>query len=180
MSKKVLCLLADGFEEAEAITPVDLLRRAGFSVTTCGLNSQGVKASHGLEVKADTVLAEVLDQEFDCLYLPGGAGHVHFLEDERVMALIRKYAEDESRVLAAICASPTILGRMGYLKGRNYTCFTSMNADFGGTYHHVPVVADGHILTGRSMAAAVDMGLLMIEKMGGEELCLKIKESIYY
>ncbi|MBQ4251449.1 MAG: DJ-1/PfpI family protein, partial [Erysipelotrichaceae bacterium] len=150
---RVLCLLADGFEECEAIAPIDLLRRAGVEVVTSGLRNREVKGSHGINVLADAVLDEVSSQDFDCLMLPGGKGHKNFLADERVMDLIRRY-HDEDRYLAAICASPTILGRLGYLKDKDYTCFTSMNEDFGGRYHHCSVVADGHLLTGRSMAGA--------------------------
>ncbi|MBQ7223156.1 MAG: DJ-1/PfpI family protein [Erysipelotrichaceae bacterium] len=161
---RVLCLLADGFEECEAIAPIDLLRRAGVEVVTSGLRNREVKGSHGIDVLADAVLDEVSSQDFDCLMLPGGKGHKNFLADERVMDLIRRY-HDEDRYLAAICASPTILGDLGYLKGKNYTCFEPMNRDFGGNYTGRYAEVDGKLITGKSMAAAIDFGLAVVETL---------------
>ena len=161
---RVLCLLADGFEECEAIAPIDLLRRAGVEVVTSGLKNREVKGSHGINVLADAVLDEVSGLDFDCLMLPGGKGHKNFLADKRVMDLIRRY-HDEEKYLAAICASPTILGDLGYLKGRNYTCFEPMNRDFGGNYTGRYAEVDGKLITGKSMAAAIDFGLAMVETL---------------
>ena len=86
----------------------------------------------------------------------------------------------ENKMVAAICAAPTILGHMGYLKDKNYTCFTSMNEDFGGTYVDTYVVKDGNIITARSAAASIDFGFMIIQYLQGEAQEKKIKEQIYY
>ena len=176
---KALCLLAEGFEDVEALAPVAILRRAGIKTDLCSLGDLIVIGSHGERVIADLSLEDVRDEEYDCLMLPGGKGHVNLEKDERVLQLIRKFASSD-RYIAAICAAPTILGRMGLLKGRNYTCFTLQNEDFGGYYHHQHVVVDGRLITARAMAASIDYGLKLVEILGSPELCQQVKERIYY
>ena len=87
---------------------------------------------------------------------------------------------ENNKIVAAICAAPTILGRQGYLKDRNYTCFTSMNEDFGGTYVDQYTVSDGNLITGRSAAASIDFAFAFMEKLIGKEKCEEVKTSIYY
>ena len=98
---------------------------------------------------------------------------------EGVQALIKQYTE-QGKVVAAICASPTILGHAGYLKGKNYTCFTSMNEDFGGHFTGEYVAVDGNIITGQSAAASIDFGFAIVEKLLGKEKTEQVKQSIYY
>ena len=93
--------------------------------------------------------------------------------------LLRDF-DDTGRYLCAICAGPTILGRAGYLKGKNYTCFTAMNDDFGGTYREDYAVTDGRIITGKSAAAAIDFGFAILQAVAGEEAAQKTKKEIYY
>ncbi len=176
---KALCLLAEGFEDVEALAPVAILRRAGIKTDLCSLGDLVVIGSHGERVIADLTLDDANEDEYDCLMLPGGRGHVNLEKDERVLRLIRKFfAED--RYVGAICAAPTIIGRMGLLKGRDYTCFTPQNGDFGGNYHHQHVVVDGKLITARAMAASIDYGLKLVEVLGSPELCQQVKERIYY
>ena len=100
-------------------------------------------------------------------------------KSEPFKKIIREF-HDAGKYIAAICAAPTILGRMGLLKGRNYTCFTSMNADFGGTYVDQYVVTDGKLITGRSAAATVDFGIAVCEALQGTEKAEELKKAIYY
>ena len=95
------------------------------------------------------------------------------------MAILKTFM-DADKVVAAICAAPTILGRQGYLKGKNYTCFTSMNEDFGGTYVDQYTVTDGNLITGRSAAAVIDFAFAIIEKLAGKEKAEAVKNEIYY
>ena len=95
------------------------------------------------------------------------------------VALIKQFIE-AGKLVAAICASPTLLGHAGYLKGKNYTCFTSMNEDFGGIYHEDYAVTDGNIITGKSAAATFDFAFAILEKLAGKETVEKVKKEIYY
>ncbi|MBR4592866.1 MAG: DJ-1/PfpI family protein, partial [Elusimicrobiaceae bacterium] len=113
------------------------------------------------------------------LVLPGGPGYDKLEKNTQVQQLIQQFIKD-GKVVAAICASPTILGRAGYLKGKKYTCFTSMNEDFGGTFTGGYVAVDGNIITGQSAAATVDFGLAIIEKLLGKDKADAVKKSIYY
>lgn len=101
-------------------------------------------------------------------------------ENEKVREQIRNFYNDENKVLAAICASPTILGRMGLLKGKKYTCFKSMNEDFGGEYQEDYAVTDGNLVTGKSAAAAIDFAFAVMEKLTGKDHTDQVKASIYY
>ena len=112
------------------------------------------------------------------LLLPGGA-HWRLLEQSSFVLNAIKYFMDNNKVVGAICAAPTILGRMGYLKNKNYTCFTSMNDDFGGKYIDKKVVVDGNLITARSVASAIVFAYAIIEKLLGKEALNKIKEQIY-
>ena len=96
-----------------------------------------------------------------------------------MQALIKTFVETD-KVVAAICAGPTLLGHAGYLKGKNYTCFTSMNEDFGGTYHDDYAVTDGNIITAKSAAATLEFAFAIIEKLLGQEVADKTKKEIYY
>lgn len=113
------------------------------------------------------------------LFLPGGPHYQKLEQDERVMAILDHFA-NQNKLIAAICAAPTILGRRGLLKGKQYTCFTSMNEDFGGTYVDQYTVADHNIITGRSAAAVIDFAFAIIEKIKGAQEAQEVKKSIYY
>ena len=115
-------LLVDGFEEIEALTPVDILRRGGMEVQTVGVNGKRVTGAHNILVEADILLEDVIWEQMDMLILPGGPGHFRISESAEAVRLIRLAAE-KNCYLAAICASPSILGKLGLLKGKKATCF---------------------------------------------------------
>ena len=100
-------------------------------------------------------------------------------QNDQVKGILKSFFE-KGKLTAAICAGPTVLGHMGLLKGKKYTCFTSMNEDFGGTYVDQYVVTDGNLITGRSAAASIDMAFAIIEYVLGQEECEKVKQSVYY
>ena len=181
MTKQVCMLLADGFEELEAVGTFDILKRAGVEVDTLALIGNQARGKHNL-VWTELIPLEKLangEMYYDALILPGGP---HYATLEKIPLVQQKIKQflDNGKVVAAICASPTILGRMGLLKGKNYTCFTAMNEDFGGNFTNQYATIDGNIVTGQSAAAAVDFGFAIVEKLCGPEKVNEVKKSIYY
>ena len=176
---KVLCILTDGFEELEAVGTIALLRRAKIDIDVCAIDA--TKACGRFEIAMDDLknLADVCASEYDVLFLPGGPHYQKLESNETVLSILKQFI-DEEKLVCSICAAPTILGRQGYLKGKRYTCFTSMNEDFGGTYVDEYAVVDGNLITGRSAAAVIDFAFAIIEKVLGEQRAQEVKDSIYY
>ena len=156
-----IVLFADGFEELEAIAPIDLLRRAGVEVTTASLpDNRHVTGRSNITAHTDTTLAAVQGQLFDLLFLPGGAGVKNLRADPRVReGVLAHHAAD--RWLAAICAAPTILNDCGLLAGRRYTAHFSVAAELPAILAAERVVTDGKITTSRGAGTAVEFGLHM-------------------
>ncbi len=174
----VLAILAEGFEEIEAIASVDLLRRAGVKVTLAALGDGiHVTGRNGMTVHADASLAAVETQEFDCLFLPGGPGVKHLRADARVRALALRYATAD-RWLAAICAAPAVLHDAGLLKGRRYTAHFSVADELPDILSGERVVADGRLLTSRGAGTAIDFGLLLVEKLVSPDQAREVAQSI--
>ena len=174
---KILAMIFDGFEELEGTAPFALLRRAGLDLTIVS-NRTDVIGAHYLHLTDLSLINEVDYKEYDALLLPGGP-HYRFMESFGYALEIIKYFMEQDKVVCAICAAPTILGHMGYLKNKNYTCFTCMNEDFGGTYIDQKVVVDGNLITARSAAASIEFGYEIIRKLSGEEALLSLKKRIY-
>ena len=176
----IYVLLADGFEDIEALSPVDILRRAEIDVKTVGVNSKSVTSSHKVTVTADIMIDEVDKVDMDMLVLPGGAGYTNLDKSEKVHSLI-SYALENDIYIAAICASPSIIGKRGLLKGKHYTCFPGFEkfAD-GGIYSGEKAVLDGKILTGKGAGAAADFGFKMVEIFKGKDLADSLKKTMQY
>ncbi len=168
---KVLVPLAGGCEELEAVTIIDLLRRAGIEVVTAGLQPGIVKASRGTQLLPDATLDAVLRVEFDMIVLPGGMpGAQHLREDPRIIALLKKMAE-QGKYTAAICAAPTVLAEAGLLVGKRVTSYPGFldKLDVPGmAYLKDAVVKDGKILTSRGPGTAMDFALALIEALAGK------------
>ena len=169
---RVLLPLAQGCEELEAVTIIDLLRRAGIEVVSAGLQAGIVKASRGTQLVPDTTLDAVLNEEFDMIALPGGMpGAQHLREDPRIIGLLKKMAEQD-RYTAAICAAPTVLAEAGLLAGRRATSYPGFLDKIevpGMAYLKDAVVQDGKILTSRGPGTAMDFALALIEALAGKE-----------
>ena len=178
----VLAILAEGFEEIEATTPVDLLRRAGAEVTVAAIG-EGIHVTGrmGITLHADTTLAAVIaaepPREFDCLFLPGGPGVKHLRADPRVRALVLQQ-DSARRWLAAICAAPTVLHDAGLLAGRRYTAHSSVANELTAILRNERVVTDEHIITSRGAGTALDFGLLIVEKLFSAEKAGEVARSI--
>jgi len=174
----VLAILADGFEEIEAITPIDLLRRAGAAVTVAALAANiHVTGKNGLTVHADTPLGLVESNDFDCVFLPGGPGVKHLRADPRVRAILLRH-HSTRRWLAAICAAPTVLHDAGLLAGRRFTAHFSVANELPALLADQRVVVDGNVLTSRGAGTALDFGLLLVEKLFSAESSREIGRSV--
>lgn len=182
MKKNVYVFLADGFEEIEGLTVVDLLRRANAEVTTVSIMKEKVICgSHGIRVIADALFEEVDFEAADMLVLPGGLpGTTYLGEHEGLLTLLKKF-DQEQRYIAAICAAPRIFGRLGFLEGRRAISYPAMEPELrGASIVREPVVVDGHVITSRGMGTAIDFALKMIEILFGKAEALKQRESIVY
>lgn len=169
---RVLVPIAQGCEELEAVTIIDLLRRAGIEVVTAGLGEGPVTCSRGVVLVPDTTLDEVLDQEFDMVVLPGGLpGADHLQSDPRIRRLLQRMAE-QGRYTAAICAAPKVLASAGLLEGREATSYPGVleSMELPATrLLEKPVVADGKVITSRGPGTAMDFALALIERLLGKE-----------
>jgi len=178
MKKRVLCLLAPGFEEIETITPVDLLRRADAEVVLASLSgSLLVVGRCGVAVQADVTLAEVAEQAFDLLFIPGGPGVKQLREDGRAAQLARAYAS-AGKPVTAICAAPTVLADAGLLTGRRFTAHFSVHAELPGVLADERVVQDGRLITSRGAGTAVEFGLALVRELLGEAKEREVAEAI--
>lgn len=166
----VLVPLAQGCEELEAVSIIDLLRRAGIEVVSVGLDDQPVRASRGTVLIPDTTLDAVADRDFDMIVLPGGLpGADHLDGDPRIRALLTRMA-GTGRYVAAICAAPKVLASAGLLANRKATSFPGVldaRAVAGLEYREEPVVQDGRIITSRGPGTAMDFALTLIETLAG-------------
>lgn len=169
---RVLIPLAQGCEELEAVTIIDLLRRAGIEVVTAGLDEGPVSCSRGVVLVPDTTLDEVESEEFDMIVLPGGLpGADHLEADPRILRLLETMAR-EGKYTAAICAAPKVLARAGLLEGRSATSYPGVidALDLPATrVRSQPVVVDGKVITSRGPGTAMDFALELIEQLAGAQ-----------
>lgn len=157
--------LADGFEELEALAPVDMMRRAKLEVKTVGVTGSEVTGSHSITVKADILLDEVKPEEIEGVILPGGMPGTLNLEKSQGVIDAVKYAYENEKIVAAICAAPSILGHLGYLEGRKATCFPSFETELkGAEYTAAHTETDGNVITAKGAGCAVEFGHAIISK----------------
>ena len=178
----VYILLADGFEEAEALVPADLLRRAGIETALAAVKGGTAVGAHGIEVKADVKLSQVDVSRMEMLVLPGGMGGVRGLGAEPAVAALVQTAVDRELWLAAICAAPTLLAQWGLLKGRRAVCYPGMENQLTGAEAAMEqgVVTDGHVVTGRAAGSAFDFGLALVEALAGADKAQEVRHAVHY
>ncbi len=175
---KVLAILAEGFEEIEAITPIDLLRRAGVEVTLAALeDGKHVTGKVGITLHADANLCDLNSEEYDCVFLPGGPGVKHLRASERVIEIVRRQHANK-KLLAAICAAPTVLHDAGVLNEKRYTAHFSVANELPTILSDEKVVLDGNVLTSRGAGTALEFGLAMIDQLVGDSESNEISDSI--
>jgi len=176
----VYVLLGTGFEETEAIVPVDLLRRAGIEVLTVGINGKTVAGGHGIRVEADITLEEVDLTALDMVVLPGGLGGVASIRASDGSMQMLRFAWENKKLVAAICAGPTVLADLGITDGKNATCYPGYEDAMGSAKvtDQVPCLRDGTVITGASAGCATAFGLMLVEALKGPAAAQAVKEQI--
>ncbi len=175
-------LLANGFEEIEALCPVDILRRAGCEVKTIAVGENPVVGSHGIAVTADMTAADLPDAPaFDALVFPGGMPGATNLDAAPVTDRLLAAAKENGAVLAAICAAPLVLGRRGLLRGKRATCYPGFEGELAGAtvVPDARVVVDGTVITAAAMGAAEAFALSLVEVLTDTATAQKIYDSIH-
>jgi len=178
--KRVLVPLAEGFEEIEAVTIIDVLRRAGVHVDVASLGEKRVTGSHGIALEADMAIDDARAADYDLIALPGGMpGTLHLREDPRVLRLVREMASADKHV-AAVCAAPSVLAEAGVLKSRHATVHPSA-ASFlaGATIEDARVVRDGKIVTSKAAGTAMEFAFALVETLLGPGTVEEINRSMF-
>jgi 4-methyl-5(b-hydroxyethyl)-thiazole monophosphate biosynthesis len=167
----VLTILAPGFEETEAVTVIDLLRRADIRVTIAALYEREVTGSHDIPLICDVLLDDVTPQDYDCLFLPGGQpGTNHLKSDSRVLHIVQSFQKAD-KLITAICAAPTVLHAAGILNGKKVTSYPSeQNVFTESTYLDDLVVHDGQIITSRGVGTALEFALYLVGVLKGDDV----------
>lgn len=176
----VYVILGTGFEEVEAITPVDLLRRAGIPTATVGINGKVVYGSHGIGVEADLEIGQMDLTEMDMIVLPGGLKGVASIRASREALDAVRFAWDNEKYTAAICAAPTVLADLGITQGRKATCYPGYEGDLGtpDATDAAAVVTDGKLITGASAGCAIPFALALIAALKGQEAADGVSHQI--
>ncbi len=175
----VCVLLADGFEELEAVTIIDVLRRAGVETSVLGVTTRAVRGSHGITVTADGLLAQGADQAWDMVVLPGGMpGSANLRDDAGVQALLKRQAQRGGK-LAAICAAPIALAAAGLLDGRRATSYPTFADQLGSAdYRETEVVVDGDLITSRGPGTALAFALRLVTELQGSQLAGELGQQM--
>ena len=180
--KKAAVFFALGFEEVEALTQVDLLRRAGIDVDMVSITDEtSVFGAHNIEVVCDEILEEIDKDSYDALILPGGMpGTKNLGNCSELIEMLKKYNE-EGKVVAAICAAPMVLGRNGILEGKKACCYPGFEEFLeGAEVCEDKVAADGNVITSRGVGTAIEFAGALIEALVGKDAADEVKESIIY
>ena len=175
----VYIMLGTGFEEIEALAPVDLLRRAGVDVMTVGINGKTVYGGHNIGVEADILMDEMDLTEMEMIVLPGGLGGVASIRASAETLNAVRFAYENGCYVAAICAGPTVLADLGITDGKTATCYPGQKGNMGSAVlEDVAAVRDGKIITGASAGCAVEFALALIEALKGSQTAQVIRNQI--
>lgn len=176
----VYVLLANGFEEIEALAPVDFLSRAGIDVRLVSLDPGPVSGAHGIKVKAQCVLSETNLSDGEMIVLPGGLPGTTNLDKHPLMSEILSSVYNRGGYLAAICAAPMVLGKRGYLKGKNAVCYPGFEQYLEGAHlSDSPVVCDGRIVTAKAAGVAWQFGYELAKVFVGVDVCESVRKGLF-
>jgi 4-methyl-5(b-hydroxyethyl)-thiazole monophosphate biosynthesis len=180
MPKKVLVLLAEGFEDVEAVTPIDYLRRAGAEVTVGGVGGLAVRSARGITVQADVRVVEAAASSWDAVIVPGGMPGASNIAASAECRALLKSAADAGRLVAAICAAPAVvLAPLGILAGKRFTCYPGMEKDVtGAAWSDERVVADGTLITSRAAGTAGEWAAAIVAALFGAEAAAKLTKAV--
>jgi 4-methyl-5(b-hydroxyethyl)-thiazole monophosphate biosynthesis len=178
--KKVFIFLADGFEEIEAIAPIDILRRAEVDVVTISISEKKeVKGAHGVEIIADKLFSEVTFGENDMLILPGGGVGTENLNRHTELNNLLSSQYENGKMIAAICAAPSVLGKLGILEGKEAICYPGFEDKLNGAVISKQfVVKDGNVITGKGPGVAIQFALEIVKTLKGESVSNQISEEL--
>ena len=175
----IYMFLANGFEEVEALCPLDLLRRAGLSVTTVGVGGDMIVGAHGIAVQADIPDTMYRDSKPEMVILPGGTPGTNHLDQSRTVESALRAASSNGAYLAAICAAPMVLGKRGYLEGKRATCFPGFEEFLAGAAATgESVVTDGRVITAKGMGVALEFGLALVAALCGDEKTAELRRTV--
>ncbi|NLO45182.1 MAG: DJ-1/PfpI family protein [Clostridiales bacterium] len=176
----IYVLLAEGFEEIEAVAPIDILRRAEIPVVTVGVGGKTITGAHGIPIVCDDVAGNADCSKMSGIVLPGGLKGSHNLEDSFEVQSLLDCAARDGKLISAICAAPFVLGKKGLLKGKRATCYPGFEKDLHGAFPTgEDVCRDGNIITGKAAGVAVEFALEIAAFFKGEECANKIRSSIH-
>lgn len=175
----IFVFLADGFEEIEALTVVDVLRRAGIETLTVGVSDETIIGAHNIAVESDILVDEVDFSHIKGVVLPGGIpGADNLFANESVKSAVQT-AFDNGALVSAICAAPAILGKMGILKDKRATCYPGYEKELeGAKFENAKVVTDGNVITAKGAGVSLDFALEIVKYFQGEEVAKKIRASM--
>lgn len=177
----VYILLGTGFEEIEALAPCDILRRGGVQVALVGVNGPEITGGHGITVRADLTVEQLDRAQLEMIVLPGGLGGVQAIGASPAAMEAVSWAYEHDKWVAAICAAPTLLPRLGISQGKRCVCYPGMEDQVeGAEMVKANAVRDGRLLTGRGPGAALDFGLLLLEALRGSEVAAQVKAGMVY
>ncbi len=179
MMAKVLIPLAEGFEEIEAVSLIDVLRRAKIEVIVAGVGAIQIAGAHDIQIQTECRLSEVTSRELDMIVLPGGWGGTKALADDKDILRLLKEMDADEKLIGAICAAPFVLNKAGVLK-QNYTCYPSVEEEIreeGYTKEH-SVVIDGNVMTSRGPGTAICFGLAIVEKLKDTQTAEALREGL--
>lgn len=175
----VYMLLGTGFEETEAIAPLDLLRRAGVPIQTVGLNGKIIYGGHGIGVEADITIDALDLSQLEMIILPGGLGGVASIRASKEAMDAIRWAHENDKYTAAICAGPTVLADLGITDGKRAVCYPGCEENMGSALTEIaPCLQDGKVITGASAGCAIPFGLALIRALKGEDAAKAIAKQI--
>ena len=177
----VYVLLGHGFEEVEALAPVDILRRGGVEVMTAGIGGKRIVGGHGIAVEADITAEEIDDGALEMIVLPGGLGGVRSIEDSRTAMEKIRIAWAEEKFVCAICAAPTVLEKLGITAGKTVTCYPDMAGEMpSARVTDAPVARDGKLICGRAAGSAMEFGFALLAALRGEEAAAAVRKAVFF
>ncbi|MBP3313335.1 MAG: DJ-1/PfpI family protein [Oscillospiraceae bacterium] len=177
----VYVLLGQGFEEVEALAPVDILRRGGVEVQTAGIGGKWITGGHGITVQADITVEEMDDNALEMIVLPGGLGGVKSIEDSRTAMEKIQIAFAEEKFVCAICAAPTVLEKLGITAGKTVTCYPDMKEQMLSAHAtDAPVTQDGNVICGQAAGSAMEFGFTLLTALKGEETANAVRKAMVF
>ncbi|GHS86730.1 4-methyl-5(B-hydroxyethyl)-thiazole monophosphate biosynthesis protein [Campylobacterota bacterium] len=179
MVKKVLMPIANGFEEIEAVTIIDILRRAGLQVEIAGCGRYEVLGAHGIAIGAEMTIEDVNADEYDALVLAGGHENAIALSSDQAVQSVIVGLKQRGKLLAAICAAPIALAQAGAIEG-SFTCYSGYEGGIEGDYKNERVVESGNLITSQGPGTAAEFAFAIVSKMCGAEMAAQVKRAMYF